>query len=230
MQRRTTTALIVAMLGAAAAAQAPEKRTTPDLQGKLYRSVFSSSAGLLSKDDLPAVPEPLRGRLDTFLARRAAFKSSYKSSPDDLKMVRSDAKRRQLERSIVAMLDVPGVEKMAAEFVAAAPIAHEWEGLPERPLEEANFAENVLKKDPSSPLAPWLYVFIAQRQRIAFEALENVKNEDGMKAAAKKYRAFADRARAAEDVIYAALFDDMERQPFLYIKGARHPRDYDPDS
>jgi hypothetical protein len=230
MLRRTTTALIVAMLGVGAGAQTPEKRTTPDLQGKLYRSAFSSSAGLLSKDDLPAIPEPLRARLDTYLARRAAFKSSYKSSPDDLKMVRSDAKRRQLERSIVAMLDMPDVEKTAAEFVAAAPIAHEWEGLHDRPLEEANFAENVLKKDPSSPLAPWLYVFIAQRQRIAFEALENVKNEDGMKAAAKKYRAFADRARAAGDVIYAALFDDMDRQPYLYIKGAHHPRDYDPDS
>ena len=44
-------------------------------------------------------------------------------------------------------------------------------GLPDGPLEEANHAEALLKKDPSSPLAPWFYVFIAQRQRVAFETL-----------------------------------------------------------
>ena len=225
-----TIALVLTMLGAAVAAQTPGKATSPDLQGKLYRSVFSPSAGLLSTADLDAVPEPLRARLATYLTRRAAFKSSYKSSPDDLKMVRSDAKRRLLERSIVSIVDVAGIEKTAVDFVSSAPIAHEWEGLAERPLDEANFAENVLKKDPSSAMASWLYVFIAQRQRVTFEAFENVKNEEGMKAAARKYRAFVDRARAAQDAIYPALIDDLDRQPYLYIKGAQHPRDYDPDS
>ena len=225
-----TIALVLAVLGVAGAAQTPGKPADPDLQGKLYRSVFSPSAGLLSTADLAAVPEPLRARLATYLDRRAAFKSSYKSSPDDLKTVRSDAKRRLLERSIVSIVDAPGVEKMAVDFVSTAPIAHEWEGLSDRPLEEANFAENVLKKDPSSAMAPWLYVFIAQRQRVTFETFENVKNEEGMKASAKKYRAFVERARAAQDVIYAALIDDLDRQPYLYIKGAKHPRDYDPDS
>jgi hypothetical protein len=46
-----------------------------------------------------------------------------------------------------------------------------------------------------------------------------------MKAAAKKYRTFADRAKAAADPIYGALISDMERQPYLYMKGAPNPRD-----
>jgi hypothetical protein len=33
-----------------------------DLQGKLYRSVFSSGSGVLTVADVKALPEPLRGR------------------------------------------------------------------------------------------------------------------------------------------------------------------------
>ena len=230
MVRIPAAAVMIAALGAAAAAQIVAKKPVIDLQGKLYRSVFSSGAGLLAPADLEKIAEPLRARLGKYLNRRTTFKSNYKSAPDDLKAVRSDAKRRLLERSIVSLVDAPGIEKMAADFVSAAPIAHEWEGMHAGPLAEATFAEDVLKKDPSSPLAPWLYLFIAERQRIVFESYENEKDEAGMKAAAKKYRAFVERARATEDPIYAAVIDDMEAQPFLYIKNSKHPRDYDPDS
>lgn len=226
MQKRTA-ALIILALGVSAAAQTPDARPAVDLQGKLYRAVFSSGTGMLAASDLAAVPEPLRGRLNTYLTRRRAFKSSYKSQPDTIQKVRSDAKRRVLERAIVSLVDTAGVEKLAADFVASAPIAYEWEGMHHGPLAEAAFAEDVLQKDPTSPLAPWCYVFIAERQRIAFETYENEKNPEGMKAAAKKYRAFVERARAAEDLIYPALIEDMERLPYLYIKGTNHPRDYE---
>jgi len=223
-------AIIVVTLGATGAAQTKDAPPAVDLHGKLYKAVFSSGAGMLAVGDLAAVPEPLRARLEKYLTRRAAFKSSYKSEPDSLQKVRADAKRRVLERAIVSLIDSPGIEKAAADFVAAAPIAHEWEGMHDGPIAEANFAEGVLKKAPSSPLAPWLYVFIAERQRVAFETYENEKNEDGMKAAAKKYRTFIERGRAADDPIYGALIDDMERLPYLYIKTTKHPRDYAPDS
>jgi hypothetical protein len=75
-------------------------------------------------------------------------------------------------------------------------------------------------------MAPWFCAFIAQRQRAAFETLALQKNDAGMKASAKKYQTFADRAKAAGDPIYAALIADMERQPYVYMKGAPHPRDY----
>jgi hypothetical protein len=230
MQHISAAAVMFVVLTVAAVAQRSDQKPAIDLQGKLYRAVFSSGIGLLSPADLGKVPEPLRARLGKFLTRRGAFKSSYKSAPDDLKAVRSDAKKRLLERSIVSLIDTAGVEAMAADFVSAAPIAHEWDGMHAGPVAEATFAENALKKDPLSPLAPWFYVFIAERQRIAFETYENEKDEEGMKAAAKKYRAFVERARAADDPIYAAVIDDMERQPFLYIKNTKHPRDYDPDS
>ena len=218
--------VMTATVAAAAAVHSQEPAARVDLQGKLYRSAFSSGIGMLTADDTLTIPEPLKARLITFLMRRRAFKSSYKSEPDELEKVRADAKRRDLERSIVAMIDAPGIEKLAADFVAAAPIAYEWQGMHATPVAEAAFAEDVLEKTPSSPLAPWLCAFIAQRQRIAFETYENEKDEAGMRAAAVKYRAFAERARAMPDPIYRALIDDMERVPFLYIKSAHNPRDY----
>ena len=209
---------------------AQEPAGQPAFGGKLYRSALTSGPGTLAEADLAGTPDPLRSRLAAFLARRAAFKSAYKGAPETLAQVRADAKRRVIERSIVALVDAAGVERTAVEFVSEAPIAGEWNGQHQGPAAEAAFAEDVLKKDPSSPLAPWLYVFIAERQRIVFEALENARDLEGMKAAARKYRTFASRARSVEDPIYRALIDDIEGLPYLYINGGQHPRDYDPDT
>ena len=205
------------------AGQAP---SAIDLGGKLYRAVFISGPGTLSSGDLAAVPEPQRGRLSTFLTRRSSFTSAYENKPQDADAVQSDAKRRVIERAIVALIDAPGVNAQAVEFVKAAPIASEWEGRPEGPLAEASYAEEVLKKAPKSPLAPFLYVFIAQRQRAAFEAAEHSNDEAAMKTAAKQYRANIERARAASDPIFKLLADDLDRVPYVYTKSEKHPRDY----
>ena len=128
-----------------------------------------------------------------------------------------------IEQAIVALIEAPGIERMAADYVAAAPIHYEWKGMHDGPLEESAHAEALLAKDPSTPLAPWFSVFIAHRQRAAFEAYEVEKNQDGMKAAARKYRQFVERARAASDPIFPALIADLDRQPFVYIKTTTHP-------
>ena len=199
-----------------------------DLQGKLYKSAFSTGVGALKYEDLPTAPEALRDRLARYLSRRAAFKSGYKSGADSFDAVRVEAKRRMIEQAIVALIEVPGIERMAAEYVAAAPIHYEWKGMHDGPMEESAHAETLLTKEPSTPLAPWFYVFIAHRQRAAFEAYELEKNPDGMKAAAGKYRQFAERARAVSDPIFPALMADLDRQPFVSIKTTTHPRDYKP--
>ena len=225
-------ALIVPFVLSALAisAQGTPPAAEADLRGKLHKSVFSAGAGALSAADVDTAPATLRERLGKYLSRRAAFKSAYKSQADSFDSVRIDAKRRLLEQAIVALIDAPGIERTAAEYVASAPIHYEWKGMPDGPVEEANHAETALKKDPASPLAPWFYVFIAHRQRAAFEASEGQKNQEGMKAAAKKYRAFAERARAVADPIFPALIADMERQPYVYLKATSHPRDYNPDA
>ena len=208
-----------------AARQSPPA-APPDLQGKLYKSVFVPGAGALTLNDLPNVPEAIRTRLARYLSRRSGFRSSYKSGADSFEAVRVEAKRRQIEQSIVALIEAPGVEQMAADYVAAAPIRYEWQGMHDGPIEESAQAEALLAKEPSSPLAPFFYVFIAHRQRAAFETYEVEKNQEGMRASARKYRQFAERARGVADPIFPALIADLDRQPFVYIKTGTHPRDF----
>ena len=59
-----------------------------------------------------------------------------------------------IEQAIVALIEAPGVERLSAEYVAAAPIHYEWKGMHDGPIEESTHAEALLTKDPSTPLAP----------------------------------------------------------------------------
>ena len=210
--------------------QAGPQAGTPaaDLQGKLYKSVFSTGVGALKYEDLPNAPEELRTRLARYLSRRSAFKSGYKSGADSFDAVRVDAKRRMIEQAVVALIETAGIERMATEYVSTAPISYEWKGMHDGPMEESAHAEALLAKDPSTPLAPWFAVFIAHRQRAAFEAYEVEKNQEGMKAAARKYRLFLERSRNLADPIFPALAADLDRQPFVHIKTTTHPRDFNP--
>jgi hypothetical protein len=228
--RGILTLSIVAAATAAVGAQTPPARPDIDLHGKLYRSVFVPGPGTLSDADVAALPEPFRGRLSRYLARRASFKSQLDKDAGSFEQARAEAKKREIERAIVALIESPGTEAAAVEFVRNAPIAYEWEGSHEGPVSEAAHAEEVLKKNASSALAPYLYLFIAQRQRVAFETYEHEKNTEGMKAAARKYRSFLQRARAANDPLVGLIADDLDRQLYLYIKTEKHPGSYDPDA
>jgi hypothetical protein len=224
------TALALVLFASAALAQDAPAHPGVDLKGKLYRAVFVNGPGALTAADLAALPEPVRERLRRFLDRRAAFKSQYIHEAGSFDQVRADAKRRDIERAIVALLDADGIEKLAVDFVDASRISGGWEGKALGPLGEAAAAEDFLKRNPSSVLAPYLYLFIAHRQRAAFEVNARAQNVEGMKAASKKYRTFLQRARSATDPIFALTADDLDRQSFIYLKTDTHPGTFDPDA
>lgn len=230
MPRLAAAVAALAAFAVPAAAQPPAAQDAPDLKGKLYRAVFVQGPGSLSPADLTGVPEPARTRLQRVLARRSAFNSRLKAGAPDPAAVAVEAKKRRLEAGIVALIEVPGIEQLAADFAHAATVAHRWDGGPEAPLAEAGDAEEFLKRDPSTPLAPFLYVLIAARQRAAFETMNAPADKAAMSAAAKKYRVFMQRARAADDPVFRLLADDLERLPFVHAKSQFHPRDFDPDS
>lgn len=230
MPRAITSAVLLVVLAVTAAAQAPASGAGADLKGKLYKSVFFSGPGALAAPDLTGVPAAVRPRLERYLQRRAAFASKLRNGASSFEALRSEAKKRVVERAIVALVEAPQIEDAAAAYALDARILYEWEGRPESPLSEASAAEDFVKKTPSTPLAPYLYVFIAERQRAAFELMTVATQKVEMTAAAKKYRTFIQRARAADDLIFTLLADDMDRQSFLYAKSAFHPRDFDPDS
>jgi hypothetical protein len=229
MVRVISPAALILALAVTPAAQAPAGEGA-NLKGKLYKSVFFSGPGSLAPPDLAAVPADVRRRLERYLTRRAAFASKLQNGASSFEAVRAEAKKRVVERAIVALVDAPDVESAAAAYVRDATILYEWEQRPDGPQSEASAAEEFLKTDPATPLAPYLYVFIAERQRAAFELMTVDSQKADMTAAAKKYRTFMQRARAADDPIFRLLADDMDGQKFLYANNGFHPRDFDPDS
>lgn len=218
----------VLLSAAIAVPQAQDATAAVDLQGRLYRSVFQPGPGALADSDLSDVREVYRERLQRYLVRRASFTSRLENRAGGLADATREAKKRDIERAIVALVESPGAEAMALAFVADAPM-DVWETDAE-PLAEADYAERRLKDDPGGALAPFLYAFIAHRLRAAFEAQVLGKDEAAMKASAKKYRLFLTRARGVPDAIYALLADDLDRQPFVHWKTAVHPRDFNPDT
>jgi hypothetical protein len=223
----SVTAVLVTL---ALAAQAQQVGPAIDLDGKLYRSVFVTGPGTLAAADLDPLPPATRERLRRFLARRSEFKSRYTHEAASFDQARGDAKKREVERAIVALLEAPGIEDRARDFVQSTRFVFEWEGSWKGPLDEAAAAEEFLKQNPSSALAPYLYLFIAQRQRAAFEAYAQAQNVDGMKTASRKYRTFLQRARSASDPIFGWIADDMDRQPHVYLKTDQHPASFNPDT
>ena len=204
--------------GAVTATQRSAERPALDFKGRLYRAVFVPGPDVLSSGDIAQVAEPLRARLGRFLVRRTSFTSTYQAAPTDVQSVARDAKRRAIERAIVSLIEADGIEKLAVDFVTAAPIADEWEGMPEGPLAESAFAEQLLQKEPSTPMAPYLFLFIAHRQRAASEAAELNQNAAVAQAATVKAREFLQKARGAADPIFGLVADDLERLPFVYVR------------
>jgi hypothetical protein len=200
------------------ATQRSPERPVADFNGRLYRAVFVPGPDVLSSGDIAQVPEPLRSRLSRFLIRRTSFTSLYRGTPSDVVAVARDAKRRAIERGIVSLIDADGIEQRAVEFVTAAPILYDWEGIPDGPLAESAFAEQLLQKEPSSPLAPFLCLFIAQRQRAAAEAADSTQNTAVAQAATAKARDFLQKARGASDPIFGLVADDLERVPYVYLR------------
>jgi hypothetical protein len=209
--------------------QTPPVYDTPDLGGKLYKSVFVQGAGELKPADLVKLPPEVKTRLDQYLKRRGAFKSGLPGGADNMMALAVEAKRRRVESGIVSMIDAPAIEQAAIDFASDAKILYEWEGKPDGPLAEAAYAETVLKQNPSTPIAPYLYLFIAHRERAAFETMNAVTQKDEMTAVAKKYRTFIQRARSADDPIFKLLADDLDRQPQIYVKNDNHPRNFGPE-
>lgn len=206
------------------------------LDGKLHGLAFGRDE--VAGSDAERVPQPLRTRLQDFIARRDAFTSRIPpgagEDPDGKDLW---ASRRGIERAIVALSRSRGIEAEAERFARAVPLRWEYEGHPDGPLEEARFAEDYLKKNPEAPMAGYLYVFIAARERVAFEAYAQPSPPvsaaaalDGMKATARKYRAFIQRARAHEDPLIGLIAEDLDLQPMLHVRTGKHPRDFDPDT
>jgi hypothetical protein len=221
----TRHAFLVCTALAALAAQSGAPTGTEPFKGRLYAAVSHWPADdTLRASDAALVPPALRGRFERFAKCHSSFKSRLPDS-DDFFMNAALNHKRPLERALACLIETPGIATLAADYAAHARILYEWEGMSEAPLAEAEYAETYISENSKSPLLPYLYMFVAASARYAFEMLDGEKNQEGMAAAAARYRTFIARARSADPMV-ALVANDFDGLSFVYLNIGKHPRDY----
>jgi hypothetical protein len=166
----------------------------------------------------------VKARVRNFQKRAKAFRSRLpleKGGPGPERYTHD--KKIQLERGMVALIPTPGIAQQARDFALTAPLAYEWEGMSEGPLAEATFAEQYLESHPKTPLAPYLKIFLAHRQRCAFETLTLERKEQAAIRAVEKYRTTLASALADPDPLVRFIAEDIEKRRFLYLKTDNDP-------
>jgi hypothetical protein len=166
----------------------------------------------------------LRSRFERFAKCHASFKSRLPDSDDFFKNAALHH-RRPLELALACLIEAPGIAALATDYAAHAHILYEWEGMSEAPLVEAAYAETYITEHPKSPLLPYLYLWVAEGARYAFEMLDGEKNQEGMTTQAARYRTFIARARSADPMV-ELVANDFDGLSFVYTNIGKHPRDY----
>lgn len=196
-----------------------------DREPSLYKSLFYNEIPEYSPSrlDISSFSKELQVRLITYITRAKNFHSKLKQPHASAENKMGFPKLIQVERGIVSLIDVAGIEDIAVSYARNAKLYLEWEGLSDGPLEEARYAENYLKQNPNTPIKPYLLLFLAHRYRIAFECLENEKDDEGQVETADKYQQYLKMARAEKDPLIGVIADDLNKQAYLYIKTEKHP-------
>lgn len=214
-------------LGVAAATAQPVPVGSPPFNGRLYAVVSRWEPPTLDPSrDGARIPPESRPRFERFVRCVASFRSRL---ADSTEFFTNSARphQRALERALACSVDAPNARALAAEYAARATILYEWEDLHTSPLEEASYAERFVLERPSSPLAPFLSLFIAERMRYAFELLDGAVTDPEMVSLAERYDRYLNRARAT-DLLVRLIADDLDGVSFVYRNVGKHPRDAQP--
>lgn len=218
--RLKTTRLIVASLallapgimGLAQHADVPP----PPVAGRLAASALLDGRPL-RPGDIPAdLASADRLRVLAYIERREAFEARSGSN---------EPHRLRFEQELASIVEATGIEDEAARLARELPAAPEWG----QPAVEAAWAETMLRGNPSTPAAPYLYAFLAARYRRIFETMPR-EDRPALERQARKYRTLLDRTRAARDPVFPLLAADLDGLRALGAGTNGHPRAYLPDT
>lgn len=176
-----------------------------------------------SSRDAALADPATRPRVARFVRCLASFKSRL---PETTEFVTASARpqQRALERALACATDAPNAATLAAEYAASATILYEWEGLHTAPLEEAGYAERFIREHPTSPLVPYLHLFVAARMRYAFEMLDGALVDQEMVSLARRYVAHLEQGGARSPLL-RLIGADLDGLAFVYKDVGKHPRE-----
>ena len=184
-------------------------------KGALVLSVFGG--GEPEPLDLTGLPTAIRQRLETYLARRRAFRSRLPEPPFRTEEHEAWASRVAVERAIVALIDLPGIEDLAAAYASREQLAVPWNRASAGPLAEARDAEAYLDADPATPLRPYLWLFLMHRCKAALPLMEaEGAGETEMGGVRMKYARGRALAAGAPDPLIGLIAADIDTVASVY--------------
>lgn len=161
----------------------------------------------------------VKAYLDIMISPESPLRSGCApATPEEAVTVR----RRNLKEQMVILLGEK-VEREAKAFAAALPLVAEWEGMSEGPVEEANFADQWLRKYPGTPIAAFLHLFKAHRFRAGYEAARAGHEKGLWPILATRYREALAWARSSDNPLIVCIANDLEAQPHVYLEGQGRP-------
>jgi hypothetical protein len=125
----------------------------------------------------PRSPASLAQAVTRYRDRERTLKTRLGPPPPGDVESANYSKHVGLERSLYALFDRDDSAEMAAAYAAPARLLYEWEGDPDAPRQEAEYAEEFLAAHPETPLAPYLHLFAGHREMCA-ASLEGGKGVD----------------------------------------------------
>ena len=168
------TALVLAIV---AASDAPARAQSSPPRYQLLDAVVFHAFVLT---DTSTYPPDVRALLQEHARRAQAYRP--RPRPTDAKrpglMEMVYAARENYERRLVASASTAGVDRLAHEYVDALRPCYEWEGYHGCPEHEAQFAEQYLSKNPTSPFRELLTLLAAHRWLCAAEGYEYEEQPD----------------------------------------------------
>ena len=189
--------------------------------GRLAGAVLLDEAPLTSHDIPRDMQAPYKARIETYVERGKAFKSRQGTVAGSLETWK---RRERLEKEIASTIELPDIEPLAHAIAwSQGPY-----GVTHDALEEATWAEALLRDPANQAATPFLYAFLASRYRLQFEKAD--ENRDVLERLAKKYKTMLDRVRNAGDPLFVVLANDLDNRASLLPGVTRHPRQYLPDT
>jgi hypothetical protein len=160
----------------------------------------------------------VKAYLDKISPESPLWSGHAPSTPEEAVTVR----RRNLKEQMVILLGEK-VQREAKAFSAAVPLIAEWEGMSEGPVDEANFADQWLRKYPETPIAAFLHLFKSHRLRAGFEAARAGHEKGLWPILATRYREVLAWARSSDNPLIVCIANDLEAQSHVYLEGQGRP-------
>jgi hypothetical protein len=162
--------------------------------------------------------ECVKAYLDVISPESCLWSRCIPSNPHDA----VHARRENLEEQMVVLLG-DKVRKEAQAFASAVPLMNEWEGMSEGPVDEANFAGQWLTRYPYTPIAPFLYLFMAHRLRAGYEAARAGHEKGLWPILSRRYKESLNKAISSANPLISCIANDLEAQSYVYLKNRGRP-------